>query len=50
MTRWVVDAAPIILLAKAGHLSLLSLLADEILRPSAVVREIRRDPADDPAR
>ena len=50
MTRWVADAAPLILLAKAGHLSLLTQLADEILLPTAVVREIRRGPRDDPAR
>jgi predicted nucleic acid-binding protein len=48
--RWIVDAAPLILLAKAQHLSLLEFLADEVLLPSAVVREIRRGPADDPAR
>ncbi len=47
---WVVDAAPVILLAKAGHLSLLSKLADEILIPMPVVREIRKGPHDDPAR
>jgi predicted nucleic acid-binding protein len=50
MIRWVADAAPLILLAKARHLSLLTLLADEIFLPSAVVREIQRGPKNDPAR
>ncbi len=47
---WVADAAPLILLAKAGHLALLTHLADEVLLPMAVIREIRKGPADDPAR
>ncbi len=50
MSVWVADAGPIILLAKARQLGLLTLLADEILLPNAVVREIRRGASDDPGR
>ncbi len=38
--RWVVNASPLILLGKIGHLALLSELADEILVPDAVIREV----------
>src|SRR5690349_11149471 len=50
MSRLVADSAPLILLAKVGQLPLLNLVAGEVLLPSAVVREIRRGPTDDPAR
>jgi len=46
---WVVNASPIITLAKAGHLHLLDQLAS-ILVPAAVAREIAAGPASDPAR
>lgn len=46
---WVVNASPIITLAKVGHLHLLDQLAS-ILVPEAVVREIAAGPDSDPAR
>ncbi len=48
--RWVVNASPLIVLAKIGQVDLLTALADEIAVPDAVVREITAGPADDPAR
>ncbi|MEF8795833.1 MAG: hypothetical protein V5A48_05215 [Salinivenus sp.] len=48
--HWVVDASPIILLAKTGHLVLLPATADTLLIPKAVAEEIRQAPSDDPAR
>jgi predicted nucleic acid-binding protein len=47
---WVVNASPIICLAKAGYLQLLDQLGASILIPEAVVREIEVGPAGDPAR
>lgn len=47
---WIVNASPIITLAKADHLALLTELADEILLPDAVVSEILAAPGSDPAR
>ncbi len=47
---WVVNASPIITLAKAGHLDLLTKLADDVLLPDAVVNEISQAPVSDPAR
>ncbi|HEV7671742.1 MAG TPA: DUF3368 domain-containing protein [Thermoanaerobaculia bacterium] len=46
---WVVDASPIITLAKAGYLDLLGQLASLIV-PEAVAREIEAGPVSDPAR
>jgi predicted nucleic acid-binding protein len=48
--RWVVNASPLIVLAKVGHAHLLSALTDEIVVPQTVVDEINAGPADDPAR
>lgn len=48
--RWVVNASPVILLAKVGRISLLAELTDELIVPAAVAREIREGPEDDPAR
>jgi len=48
--RWVVNASPLIVLAKVGHQGLLTALADEVVVPQAVVDEINAGPADDPAR
>lgn len=45
----VVDASPLIFLAKAGRLEFLQLAAPEILVPAAVAAEIRQYDADDPA-
>jgi len=38
--RWVVNASPLILIGKAGHLGLLVVLADEIEVPRAVIGEV----------
>jgi predicted nucleic acid-binding protein len=48
--HWVVNASPLITLAKARHLALLTALATEVLIPEAVVAEVRGGPATDPAR
>jgi predicted nucleic acid-binding protein len=48
--RWVVNASPLITLAKAGHLALLPLLAPALVIPEAVVREVLAGPVTDPAR
>ena len=48
--RWVVNASPIIVLAKVGHAHLLSALVNEIVVPQIVVDEIDAGPFDDPAR
>lgn len=48
--RWVVNASPLIILAQAGHLALLTALASEILLPEAVVTEVLDGPDADPAR
>ena len=37
---WVVNASPIILLGKIGHVNLLRELSDEIMVPESVVREV----------
>ncbi|MCY3788794.1 MAG: DUF3368 domain-containing protein, partial [Gemmatimonadetes bacterium] len=47
---WVLNASPIITLAKVGHLNLLVELAPEIGIPRAVFREITAGPEDDPGR
>ena len=48
--RWVVNASPLILLARVGHSDWLAQLADEVVVPQAVADEILAGPADDPAR
>lgn len=47
MSLWVVDASPLIFLAKLDRLSLLRSGADEILVPGRVLAEVRAQ--DDPA-
>jgi predicted nucleic acid-binding protein len=47
---WIVDASPVISLAKAGGLGLLVELADTILVPEQVIEEVLAGPAADPAR
>ena len=47
---WVANASPIIVLAKIGHLDLLTKLSLEVLLPQAVVDEIIAGPPADPAR
>ena len=46
---WVVNASPVITLAKAGYLHLLEQLAS-VLVPEAVVQEVEAGPRTDPAR
>ncbi len=48
--RWVVNASPLIVLARMNALHLLSELAEQIVVPTAVVTEILAGPAEDPAR
>jgi predicted nucleic acid-binding protein len=47
---FVVNASPIITLAKAGHLALLTQLAYSVVVPDAVVEEVLAGPESDPAR
>jgi len=47
---WIINASPVITLAKAGYLHLLDQLAIEILIPRSVVDEILAGPFEDPAR
>jgi predicted nucleic acid-binding protein len=48
--QWVVNASPLILLAKVSHLNLLDQLSESFVVPEAVVAEILAGPLDDPAR
>lgn len=48
--RWVVNASPIICLAKAGYIDILKGLADEILIPQGVAFEIQAGDQNDSAR
>lgn len=47
---WVANASPLIILAKANYLQLLTDLAPEVLLPDAVVSELLAGPPADPAR
>jgi predicted nucleic acid-binding protein len=47
---WVANASPVIVLAKAGYLRLLTELPGELLLPDAVVAEVVAGPTSDPAR
>lgn len=42
--RWIVNASPLILLGKIGHIALLSKLSDVLLVPEAVLREVGAKP------
>ena len=46
----VVNASPLIVLAKAGHLGLLQAVSSRVLIPEPVTAEILAGPPDDPAR
>jgi hypothetical protein len=48
--KWVVNASPLIVLGRVNHLFLLQHLAEEIVVPAGVAKEIARGPEDDPAR
>ena len=47
---WILNASPIIVLAKAGHLALLDATPAQILIPRQVASEITAGPPGDPAR
>ena len=47
--KWVVNASPLILLAKVGHLALLPKLTAQLVVPASVLAEIQAGPASDPA-
>jgi predicted nucleic acid-binding protein len=48
--QWVVNASPLILLARIGREDLLRILPEQVAIPQAVVGEINAGPLDDPAR
>ncbi len=48
--KWVVNASPLIVLARINHLFLLQQVADELVVPAGVAQEITQGPEDDPAR
>jgi predicted nucleic acid-binding protein len=48
--QWVINASPLIVLAKVGQIHLLTALATEVVVPDMVAAEINEGPADDPAR
>ncbi len=48
--RWVVNASPLIVLAKISQIHLLSELSGDIIVPNGVVAEINVAPDDDPAK
>jgi len=48
--RWVLNASPIIVLARVGQEHLFEGLADEVVVPRAVVDEIQAGPTSDPGR
>jgi predicted nucleic acid-binding protein len=47
---WIVNASPVISLARVGYLDLLSQLANEVLIPEAVIGEVLVGAPTDPAR
>jgi hypothetical protein len=47
--KWVVNASPLIVLARINHLFLLQHLATELVVPTGVAMEITQGPANDPA-
>ncbi len=47
---WIANASPVIVLAKIGHLRLLSDQVTELILPQSVVSELLAGPANDPAR
>lgn len=47
---WILNASPVITMAKAGYLQIFDHLAETLLIPEAVAQEIMEAPASDPAR
>jgi predicted nucleic acid-binding protein len=50
LKKWVLNASPLIILAKIDQLILLRHLCEEMVVPGGVAGEIARGPEDDPAR
>ncbi len=48
--RWIINASPVIALARIGQVELLSRLPEKAVIPRAVADELTHAPADDPAR
>jgi len=48
--KWVLNASPVICLARAGYERLLIDIPENSLIPEAVAEEIQAGPQDDPAR
>jgi predicted nucleic acid-binding protein len=48
--RWVLNASPLIVLARSGYEDLLLKLPEQVVVPQAVESEIQAGPAGDPAR
>ncbi len=48
--RWILNASPLIVLARVGQTHLLTALAAQVVVPDAVAAEIEAGPDDDPAR
>ena len=48
--KWVVNASPLIVLGRINHLFLLQQVAEELVVPAGVAKEIAQGPEDDPAR
>ena len=48
--KWVVNASPLIVLARINHLFLLQHVAKELVVPAGVAQEIAQGPEDDSAR
>jgi predicted nucleic acid-binding protein len=48
--RWILNASPLIVLARVGQTRLFTALAERVMVPSAVAAEIDAGPDDDPAR
>jgi predicted nucleic acid-binding protein len=48
--KWVINASPIIALARVGQVELLAHLPEETILPQAVIKELLHAPEGDPAR
>jgi predicted nucleic acid-binding protein len=48
--KWIVNASPVISLARVGQAGLLARLPEQAILPQAVVAELSNAPKDDPAR
>ena len=48
--KWIINASPVIALAKVGQVELLTRLPEQAFIPQAVVEELSAAPEGDPAR